>query len=37
MKDWEDVSDKVTFPNNARHGSAFKVSNEVFETLTQLK
>src|SRR5665647_2572347 len=26
MKDWEDVSDKVTFPKGVRHGSAFSVS-----------
>ena len=37
MKDWQDVSDKVTFPIEARHGSAFKVSNEVFQRLIQLK
>jgi beta-galactosidase len=37
MKDWEDVSDKVSFPDNARHGSAFKVSKKVFAKLTHLK
>jgi hypothetical protein len=37
MKDWEDVSDKVTFPDGVRHGTAFKVSNEVFTKLIRLK
>lgn len=37
MKEWEDVSDKVTFPNNARHGTAFKLSNEIFQNLIQIK
>lgn len=37
MKDWEEVSDKVSFPNNARHGTAFKVSKKVFAKLTHLK
>jgi len=37
MKDWEDVSDKVLFPKGVRHGTAFKVSNEVFKNLSKLK
>jgi len=37
MKDWEDVSDKVTFPDGVRHGTAFKVSNEIFKNLILLK
>lgn len=37
MKDWEDVSDRVTFPPGTRHGSAFKVSNELFSHLIQTK
>ena len=37
MKDWEDVSDKVSFPDGVRHGSAFKVSSEIFKNLIQLK
>jgi len=37
MKDWEDISDKVSFPDGVRHGSAFKVSNEIFKNLIQLK
>jgi len=37
MKDWEDVSDKVNFPDNARHGTAFTVSKKVFKNLIQVK
>lgn len=37
MNNWEDVSDKVSFPKNARHGSAFKVSDQIFNKLLQLK
>ena len=37
MIDWEDVSDKVSFPDGVRHGTAFKVSNEIFKNLIQLK
>ena len=37
LKDWEDVSDQVTFPKEARHGTAFKVSDKIFKNLIQLK
>jgi beta-galactosidase len=37
MKDWEDVSEKVTFPAGVRHGSAFKVSNKIFKQLIHLQ
>jgi beta-galactosidase len=37
MKDWEDVSDKITFPDGVRHGTALKVSNEIFKNITSLK
>ena len=37
MKDWEDISDKVSFSAGVRHGTAFKVSNEIFKNLIQLK
>jgi len=37
MKDWEDVSDKVTFPKGTRHGSAFSVSPAIFKNLIQIK
>lgn len=33
MTDWEDVSDQVSFPEGARHGATFKVSQSVFDTL----
>lgn len=33
MIDWEDVSGLVSFPAGARHGSVFKVSNEVLQHL----
>jgi beta-galactosidase len=34
MKNWEDVSDQVTFPVGIRHGTAFKVSKKIFKNLT---
>jgi len=37
MKDWEDISDKVIFPDGTRHGTAFKVSNKIFNKLINLK
>ena len=37
LKDWEDVSDQVTFPIEARHGTAFKVSDKIFKNLIQPK
>ena len=36
MKDWEDVSDRVSFPKGVRHGTAFKVSSSVFEKLSEM-
>ena len=33
MVDWEEVSDRVSFPTGARHGSVFKVNNEVLQKL----
>ncbi|MFI1743297.1 prolyl oligopeptidase family serine peptidase [Thalassobellus sediminis] len=30
LKTWEDISDKIKFPNGTRHGSVFKVSLEAF-------
>jgi beta-galactosidase len=35
--DWEDVSEKIVFPKGVRHGSAFKVSKEIFNKLIQLQ
>jgi beta-galactosidase len=37
LKDWEDVSDQVTFPKEARHGTAFKVSGKILQKLIQPK
>ena len=37
MKVWEDVSKLVSFPEGVRHGTAFKVSDELFEKLIQIK
>ena len=33
LKNWQDISDKVTFPKGARHGTVFTISNEEFQTL----
>lgn len=33
MKDWEDISDQVSFPTGVRHGTAFKVSENVLKSL----
>jgi beta-galactosidase len=37
LKDWEDVSDQVSFPKDARHGTAFKVSGKTLKNLIQPK
>lgn len=36
MKTWEDVSDQVKFPEGIRHGTAFKVSSSLLESLKKL-
>ena len=33
MVDWEEVSDRVSFPAGARHGSVFKVNKEILQKL----
>lgn len=33
LKNWEDVSDQVTFPKGIRHGTAFEVSRKIIEGL----
>ncbi|AFK03839.1 Glycosyl hydrolase family 32 domain protein [Emticicia oligotrophica DSM 17448] len=33
MKNWEDISEQVSFPKGLRHGTVLKVSEEVFEGL----
>lgn len=35
MTDWEDVSELVSFPEGARHGSVFKVNKNVLKNLTK--
>lgn len=30
---WEDISDKVSFPEGTRHGTVFTVTHEVFEKI----
>ncbi|MEI6677400.1 MAG: glycoside hydrolase family 43 protein [Mariniphaga sp.] len=37
LKEWEDVSDQVSFPAGVRHGTAFKVSDKIFTQLIKLK
>ncbi len=37
MIDWEDVSALVSFPEGTRHGTAFKVSHQIFKQLIQIK
>ncbi len=34
---WEDISDRVTFPEGIRHGTAFKVSKKVLKQLLRLQ
>lgn len=36
-KQWEDISDKIAFPQGTRHGTAFTVSYEIFQGLKNLK
>ncbi len=33
LVNWEDISDEVVFPEGTRHGTVFKVKQEVFENL----
>jgi beta-galactosidase len=33
MKNWEDISEEISFPKGLRHGTVFKVSEVVFERL----
>lgn len=37
LKNWEDISDRVEFPEGTRHGTIFKVSNEVYQRLSDLE
>jgi len=36
LKNWEDISDQVSFPDGTRHGTVFKVSQKVLEQLKKL-
>lgn len=36
LKNWEDISDKVSFPEDIRHGSILKVSEEILKKLLKL-
>ncbi|MCF6356972.1 MAG: glycoside hydrolase family 43 protein [Draconibacterium sp.] len=36
LKNWEDISDQVTFPTGTRHGTVFAVKKELFEKLKKL-
>lgn len=36
MKTWEDISDKVSFPEGMRHGTAFAVKESVLDRLLKL-
>jgi GH43 family beta-xylosidase len=33
LEHWEDISEKLTFPAGARHGTVFRVPEEVLETI----
>ncbi|MES1217319.1 MAG: glycoside hydrolase family 43 protein [Bacteroidota bacterium] len=35
LKTWNDISDKVSFPEGTRHGTVFKISVKEFEQLKQ--
>ena len=37
MKIWEDVSDKIIFPEGVRHGTAFEVNRQLFNQLILVK
>ena len=37
LEKWEDISDKISFPDGTRHGTVFKVSRAFFEKLKALK
>jgi hypothetical protein len=35
LKTWHDISDKISFPAETRHGTVFKVSREEFERVRE--
>ena len=36
LKNWEDISDQIDFPEGTRHGTVFKVSGKVLKKLQKL-
>lgn len=37
LKTWESITNRLSFPHGVRHGTAFKVSGEVFTRLRDLE
>jgi beta-xylosidase len=37
LKTWESITDKLVFPRGSRHGTAFKVSDEMLKRLLEIK
>jgi hypothetical protein len=37
LKNWEDISDKISFPEGTRHGTVLKVDMSVLEKLLMIK
>ncbi|MDX1286241.1 MAG: glycosyl hydrolase, partial [Draconibacterium sp.] len=37
LKDWEDISDQVSFPEGTRHGTVLKVSHEMLDKLIKMR
>ena len=37
LKNWIDISDQINFPENALHGSIFKVNQKVLDDLLKLE
>ena len=33
MKNWEDISEEISFPKGLRHGTVFRVSEMIFDGL----
>ena len=36
LKNWESITDELIFPRDTRHGTVFKVSDDILETLLEL-
>ena len=37
LKNWESITDKLSFPPGTRHGTAFRVEDEVLAKLLEVK